>query len=37
MDESFTNPVRTVGVLDVCLCWYRWGVGRERWGGVMFV
>ena len=40
---GFTNPVRTWGVLDVCLCkfwwcgWCTWGVGRglgPGFGGV---
>ena len=43
---GFTNPVRTGGVLDMCLCWrwcgwcrWVWGLdqGRERWGSVMSV
>ena len=44
---GFTNPVRTGGVLDVCLCFSCGGVGgewvggleqgRKRWGGVMSV
>ena len=25
---DFTNPVGTGGVLDVCVFWLRWGVGR---------
>ena len=44
---GFTNPVGTVGGLDMCLCFCCGGVGgewvggldkgRERWGGVMSV
>ena len=44
---GFTNPVRTRGVLDVCLCLGCCGVcgecvggldqGLEGWGGVMSV
>ena len=28
---GFTNPVRTGGVLDVCLCLRCCGVGGEGW------
>ena len=44
---GFTNPVGTMGVLDMCLCFGCGSVGgewvggleqgRERWGGVMSV
>ena len=31
---DFTNPVRTGGVLGVCLCFGCGGVGGERVGGL---
>ena len=45
---GFTNPVGAGGVLDMCLCFgcggvggvggeWVWGLGQERWGGVMSV